>query len=103
MKRIPFLKGDGIQITPVKIPVLLKTAILLDTGPRMQESKLIHLEDFFIILFKVARGGPVVVQAELLTGSDRQVTWIKDGCVIDQTSVNGNYCSFAIFFGKIYF
>lgn len=36
----------------------------------------------------VARGGPVVVQAELLTGSDRQVTWIKDGCVIDQTSVN---------------
>jgi len=36
----------------------------------------------------VARGGPVVVQAELQTGSDRQVTWIKDGCVIDQTSVN---------------
>ena len=45
----------------------------------------------------MARGGPVVVQAELQTGSDRQVTWIKDGCVIDQTSVNGNYYFFANF------
>jgi hypothetical protein len=53
----------------------------------------------------VARGGPVVVQAELQTGSDRQVTWIKDGCVIDQTSVNGNYYFFAyfLFLGKIHY
>jgi len=36
----------------------------------------------------VARGGPVVVQAELHPGCDRQVTWIKDGCVIDQTFIN---------------
>merc|ERR1711997_12863 len=36
----------------------------------------------------VARGGPVVVQAELGAGCDRQVSWIKDGCVIDQTTVN---------------
>jgi len=36
----------------------------------------------------VARGGPVVVQAELNPGCDRQVTWIKDGSVIDQSTVN---------------
>merc|ERR1712008_481866 len=36
----------------------------------------------------VARGGPVVVQAELGAGCDRQVSWTKDGCVIDQTTVN---------------
>jgi len=36
----------------------------------------------------VARGGPVVVQAELAAGCDRQVSWTKDGCVIDQTTVN---------------
>jgi len=36
----------------------------------------------------VARGGPVVVQAELSAGCDRQVSWTKDGCVIDQTTVN---------------
>jgi len=36
----------------------------------------------------VARGGPVVVQAELNPGCDRQVNWIKDGSVIDQSTVN---------------
>jgi len=36
----------------------------------------------------VARGGPVVVQAELAAGCDRQVSWTKDGCVIDQSTVN---------------
>jgi len=36
----------------------------------------------------VARGGPVVVTAELGAGCDRQVSWTKDGCVIDQTTVN---------------
>jgi len=36
----------------------------------------------------VARGGPVVVQAELHPGCDRQVNWIKDGSVIDQSTVN---------------
>jgi len=36
----------------------------------------------------VARGGPVVVQAELGAGCDRQVSWTKDGCEIDQTTVN---------------
>ena len=30
----------------------------------------------------------MVVQAELGAGCDRQVSWIKDGCVIDQTTVN---------------
>ena len=36
----------------------------------------------------MARGGPVVVQAELHPGCDRQVNWIKDGSVIDQSTVN---------------
>lgn len=35
----------------------------------------------------VSRGAPVVVQAELESGCDRQVTWIKDGCVVDQTTM----------------
>lgn len=36
----------------------------------------------------VTRGAPAVVQAELHPGCDRQVTWIKDGKVLDQTNVN---------------
>jgi len=36
----------------------------------------------------VNHGAPVVVQAELASGCDQQVTWIKDGCVVDQKSVN---------------
>jgi len=36
----------------------------------------------------VPRGAPVVVTAELLPGCDRQVKWIKDGNVIDQTHIN---------------
>ena len=30
----------------------------------------------------------MVVTAELGAGCDRQVSWTKDGCVIDQTTVN---------------
>jgi len=36
----------------------------------------------------VTRGAPVVITAELVPGCDRQVTWIKDGNVIDQTNIN---------------
>lgn len=36
----------------------------------------------------VARGAPIVVFAELTPGCDRQVSWIKDQTLVDQTNAN---------------
>lgn len=45
----------------------------------------------------VTRGAPVVVQAELHPGCDRQVTWYKDGSVVGETFVSdANKAQFSI-------
>lgn len=45
----------------------------------------------------VTRGAPVVVQAELHPGCDRQVTWFKDGSLVAETFINDqNKAQFSI-------
>jgi len=44
----------------------------------------------------VPRGAPVVITAELDPGCDRQVTWLKDGNVVDQTYINQGKAQFSI-------
>lgn len=47
-----------------------------------------HVIKTFPKSISVSRGAPVVVSADLDPGCDRQVTWLKDGVVIDRTDVN---------------
>jgi len=61
-----------------------------ETGNTSRKPEPATLFKTFPKSMSVARGAPVVVQAEVDTGSgcDRQVSWLKDGVVIDQTLVN---------------
>ena len=73
------------------------TCSLYVTCPRKDSKEFNFAFKTFPKSTSVTRGAPVVVQAELNPGCDRQVTWIKDGVVIDQTNViNNNKVQFSI-------